>query len=108
MKHREKGVQTMSRPVTQPNREKALRLALVLGWAGVHRFYTNQTVSGLAYLLFCWTLIPGLLSLVDAAFLARMSDDDFADEYGSLPEAFIVAQESSSNNKKQGPFELTA
>ncbi|MEN9810248.1 MAG: hypothetical protein RLZZ488_1815 [Pseudomonadota bacterium] len=67
------------------SREKAVKLALVLGWAGAHRFYTHQTVSGIAYLLFCWTLIPGLLSLIDAAFLARMSDDDFADEFFPAP-----------------------
>lgn len=75
---------------TSLSREKAVKLALVLGWAGAHRFYTNQTVSGIAYLLFSWTLIPGLLSLIDAAFLARMSDDDFSDEFHSA--AHLQAQ----------------
>jgi TM2 domain-containing membrane protein YozV len=79
-----------------------------LGWAGVHRFYTHQTVSGLAYLLFCWTLIPGLLSLVDAAFLARMSDEDFADEYCFYPENLTITQENAPQFKKHGPFDLTA
>ncbi|NBW81768.1 TM2 domain-containing protein, partial [bacterium] len=75
----------------EPSREKAVKLALTLGWAGGHRFYTKQTFSGLAYLLFCWTLIPGLLSLIDAAFLARMSDEDFADEFCSLPNTAATA-----------------
>ncbi|MFZ9521440.1 MAG: TM2 domain-containing protein [Silvanigrellaceae bacterium] len=70
----------------EPRREIALKLALMLGWAGGHRFYTRQTLSGLAYLAFCWTLIPGLLSLIDAAFLAKMTDEDFAEEYCSMPE----------------------
>lgn len=69
------------------NREKALKLALTLGWLGGHRFYTGQTVSAVAYLLFFWTLVPGFLSLVDAAFLARMSDEDFSDEFCCMPEA---------------------
>ena len=34
------------------NREKALKLALTLGWLGGHRFYTGQTVSAVAYLMF--------------------------------------------------------
>jgi len=67
------------------NRDKALKLALTLGWLGGHRFYTGQTVSAVAFLFF-WTLVPGFLSLVDAAFLARMSDDDFADEFCCMPD----------------------
>jgi TM2 domain-containing membrane protein YozV len=99
----------MKRQVSQPTREKAVRLALVFGWAGVHRFYTNQTVSGLAYLLFCWTLIPCFLSLVDAAFLARMSDDDFADEYCSYPSnPGLVQDDSKLKLAKRGSFDLTA
>ncbi len=99
----------MRQHATPPSREKAVRLALMLGWAGGHRFYTNQTISGLAYLLFCWTLIPGLLSLIDAAFLARMSDDDFAEEYCSIPEAAQLAHAGRETLKrKHGPFDLTA
>lgn len=82
-------------------REKAVKLALTLGWVGGHRFYTGQTVSALAYLAFFWTLIPGLLGLIDAAFLARMSDDDFAEEFCSLPECAIAPSKSNpktSNN----------
>lgn len=92
----------------QPTREKAVKLALLLGWAGGHRFYTNQTVSGLAYLMFCWTLIPGLLSLIDAAFLARMSDDDFAEEYCPLPGNAVAAPVQNTLQKKRNAFDLTA
>jgi TM2 domain-containing membrane protein YozV len=82
------------------NREKALKLALTLGWLGGHRFYTGQTLSGLAYLAFFWTLIPVFLSLIDAAFLARMSDDDFADEYCPLPDCAVAATKTPLAAKK--------
>ncbi len=81
------------------NREKALKLALTLGWLGGHRFYTGQTVSGLAYLAFFWTLIPGVLSLIDAAFLAKMSDDDFADEFCCLPECAMASAKTTITNR---------
>lgn len=93
---------------TQPKRDKALKLALLLGWAGGHRFYTHQTLSGIAYLLFCWTLIPGLLSLIDAAFLARMSDDDFAEEFCSSPELQAVTPARGSADQRTKRFDLTA
>lgn len=89
------------------NREKAVKLALTLGWIGGHRFYTGQTVSALAYLVFFWTLIPGLLSLIDAAFLARMSDDDFADEFCSMPE-FAIASSKTASKMKENSLNLTA
>ncbi|MEN9528474.1 MAG: hypothetical protein RI932_347 [Pseudomonadota bacterium] len=89
------------------NREKALKLALTLGWLGGHRFYTGQTVSAVAYLAFFWTLIPGFLSLIDAAFLARMSDDDFADEFCPLPECAISASKTPLAAEK-GSVSLTA
>lgn len=86
------------RQTSEIRRDKALKLALLFGWAGAHRFYTKQTISGLAYLVFCWTLVPGLLSLIDAAFLARMSDDDFLEEFCESPEfagALPIAQKKT-------------
>jgi len=82
------------------NRDKALKLALTVGWLGGHRFYTGQTVSAIAYLVFFWTLIPVFLSLIDAAFLARMSDDDFADEFCPLPECAVASNRTSLAGKK--------
>jgi TM2 domain-containing membrane protein YozV len=91
----------------EPNREKALKLALTLGWLGGHRFYTGQTVSAVAYLMFFWTLIPGFLSLVDAAFLAHMSDDDFADEFCSLPDCAMSSAKNAAS-PKESSLGLTA
>jgi TM2 domain-containing membrane protein YozV len=65
----------------QPQKQKALILCLLLGLFGAHRFYLHQNSTGAAYLLFCWTLIPVLFSLIDAIFLAQMSDEEFQEEY---------------------------
>lgn len=89
-------------------REKAIRLALTLGWLGGHRFYTGQTVSALAYLLFFWTLIPGFLSLIDAVFLVRMSDDDFSDEFCPLQASSAPTQQRSRYRFKKASSDLTA
>jgi TM2 domain-containing membrane protein YozV len=43
----------------------ALILCLFLGAIGIHRFYLKKNVSGVLYLLFCWSLIPAFLSLID-------------------------------------------
>jgi TM2 domain-containing membrane protein YozV len=43
----------------------ALTLALLLGGVGAHRFYLRQRRWGVAYLLFFWTLIPAMVSLVE-------------------------------------------
>lgn len=67
------------------DKEKALRLCLILGALGVHRFYLHEPLQGVAYLLFSWTLIPLLLCLIDAWFLAHMSDEEFQEEYNDMP-----------------------
>lgn len=41
----------------QKNRITAALLALVFGGIGVHRFYLGKIVSGIFYLLLCWTFI---------------------------------------------------
>lgn len=62
-----------------PNKSKgtAVVLALLLGGLGVHHFYMGRSLRGLLYLLFCWTLIPALLSLLEAIYYALMSDRSF-------------------------------
>jgi TM2 domain-containing membrane protein YozV len=55
----------------------AILLALLLGGLGAHKFYMGQIGRGFLYLLFCWTLIPAIISLIEAILLAMTSDSRF-------------------------------
>ena len=46
-------------------------LAVFLGSFGAHRFYLGQNGIAIIYILFCWTLIPHLVALIEAFFMPR-------------------------------------
>jgi TM2 domain-containing membrane protein YozV len=46
---------------------------LLLGGFGAHRFYLGQKGWGIAYLLFCWTLIPLVASWVECFSIRERS-----------------------------------
>jgi TM2 domain-containing membrane protein YozV len=52
------------------NPSNAVILALFLGGVGLHKFYLDETGAGIAYLIFCWTGIPVLISFVEAFGIA--------------------------------------
>ena len=56
-------------------------IAIFIGDFGIHRFYAGKWVSGILYLLFFWTFIPGLLGLIEG-IVALTRDDD---GYGNIP-----------------------
>ena len=53
------------------NPTTAVVLALLLGGLGIHRFYLGQTAWGILYLLFSWTLIPGVVAFFEAFTLTH-------------------------------------
>jgi TM2 domain-containing membrane protein YozV len=55
--------------VARKNDVLAILLAFFLGSFGAHRFYMGETGWGILYLLFCWTLIPHLVSFVECFLL---------------------------------------
>lgn len=59
----------------------AALLAAFLGGLGIHRFYLGKTVSGVLYLLFCWTGIPGILAVFEVFIIAFMSQENWARKY---------------------------
>ena len=61
-----------------------LALTLFLGWCGVHRFYMGNRALGLAYLLFCWTLIPFIVSMVEVLYFSLLPEEDFKIKYKHL------------------------
>lgn len=40
-------------------------LCFFLGGIGVHKFYAGKIVTGILYLLFCWTFIPSFIALIE-------------------------------------------
>jgi TM2 domain-containing membrane protein YozV len=64
------------------SRPIAILLALLLGGFGVHRFYVGPTSWGIAYLVFFWSGIPGLLGWLEAIYWLTRSDVEWAQKYG--------------------------
>jgi TM2 domain-containing membrane protein YozV len=48
-----------------------LLLSFFLGGVGAHKYYMGNDRLGLAYLLFCWTLIPTALGILEALVTPR-------------------------------------
>jgi TM2 domain-containing membrane protein YozV len=59
------------------NRVAAALIAFFFGGFGIHKFYLGQTISGIIYLLFFWTLIPSIIAFFEFLILLFMSDRAF-------------------------------
>ena len=49
----------------------AMLLALLLGGLGMHHFYMRRVGLGFVYVLFCWTLIPTIISVFELILIPR-------------------------------------
>ena len=58
------------------NKKKYVRLALLLGWAGAHRFYAKQYGIGFVYLLVCWSGFSVAHTIVDLLIVLPMKPDE--------------------------------
>ena len=65
------------------SRGVSILLALLLGGIGAHKFYLERPFQGLLYLVFCWTFIPVIISLIEALNFMFMSQRTFAERYCS-------------------------
>jgi len=62
----------------------AALIAFFLGGFGAHRFYLGQTGLGFLYLVFCWTLIPAVIALIDFIVFLAMSKESFDLKYNRI------------------------
>ncbi len=69
-------------PTVARNRTTAGLLAIFLGWLGIHKFYLGQGGQGVLYLLFFWTVIPGIIGLIEGIIYLSMTEEAFQQKYG--------------------------
>jgi TM2 domain-containing membrane protein YozV len=89
----------------------AAMLAFFLGGLGVHKFYLDQSGTGLFYLIFCWTGIPMVIAFFEGIVYLTTSEQAFQRKYGNqqapaqLPQAAPsqTAQNVTVNMAGQGP-----
>lgn len=58
------------------NRKKYIRLALLTGWCGGHRFYTHQYKTAVLYLVLFWSGFPIAMTIVDLMIALPMKPDE--------------------------------
>ena len=63
------------------NKSVAAMLAFFLGGLGAHKFYLGENGTGVLYLIFFWTYIPGILAFFEFIGLLVMSEDVFNAQY---------------------------
>ncbi|MBR4041583.1 MAG: NINE protein [Bacteroidaceae bacterium] len=56
-------------------------LCFFLGAIGGHKFYLGKVGIGLLYLVFCWTWIPCIISVIDFIVLLCMDEREFDRKY---------------------------
>jgi TM2 domain-containing membrane protein YozV len=52
-------------------------LAILFGGIGIHKFYLGKIGMGILYLLFCWTMIPALVGLIEGIIILASNDHNF-------------------------------
>jgi len=75
------GVRASTPSGGEHNKTTAALLALFLGGLGAHKFYLGRSGMGLIYLVFCWTTVPLLISLVEGIQFLSMSESEFTIKY---------------------------
>ena len=63
------------------NRFVAALLAFILGGFGIQWFYLGRKMYGILSILFFWTGVPAVISLIHFIFLLISSDDSFNAKY---------------------------
>lgn len=82
----------------------AIVLAIFLGGFGIHKFYLGQSGAGILYLIFFWTFVPVILSIIDIILLLTKSKSEFGD-LQSLSNRKVVEERFTARfDENQGKF----
>jgi TM2 domain-containing membrane protein YozV len=88
------------------NRTIAAVLAFFGGFAGIHKFYLGENVAGFMYMLFSWTMIPGIIAFFEFLGLLFMSDRAFDLKFNSHYPGYLPTAVNSSI--RRSPKEITS
>lgn len=70
--------------ITKPKNQKLatiLALAGVVAVPGLHKFYLGRPVWGVLYLLFFWTSIPQIASVIEGVWYISQDQDEFDQKF---------------------------
>jgi len=56
-------------------------LAILLGWAGAHRFYLGDTIGGIIRIALNLVCIAGIIGIIEGIIYLTKSDEDFQKIY---------------------------
>lgn len=56
-------------------------LAILFGAYGIHHFFLGHIKRGILSILFCWTLVPTVLSIAEGIHILCMSEEQFRRKY---------------------------
>jgi TM2 domain-containing membrane protein YozV len=68
-------------PQAGKNKVVAALLAIFLSDFGIHKFYLGKPVSGILYLFFFWSGVPGIIAFIEGIMYFAMSDETFNAKY---------------------------
>lgn len=71
------------------NKTTAGLLAIFLGWIGVHKFYLDRAGQGIVYIIFSWTLIPLIVSIIEGIIYLTMTEEAFNLKYNMPKVPFV-------------------
>jgi TM2 domain-containing membrane protein YozV len=79
-------------------------LGIFLGVFGAHRFYLRSYVMGFLYLVFCWTLIPGIVGFVEGVRYFLMDEEEFIAKYSQ--ESTSTGDADSRSSSQSSPEQI--
>ncbi|HJZ93542.1 MAG TPA: TM2 domain-containing protein [Gemmataceae bacterium] len=56
-------------------------LAILLGWAGAHRFYLGDTTGGIIRILLNLVCVAGIIGIIEGIIYLTKSDEEFQKVY---------------------------
>jgi len=79
-----------TKAITPVNKTALLLLTFFMGGLGAHKFYIGKYLQGVLYLLFCWTLIPSLIAVVDFVLYAVTDTEKLQEKYEAQAHIAII------------------